>query len=241
MESKEFVAAFDRDSAAFADACEAAGLGTAVRSCPGWTVADLLWHLTEVQDFWRTIVGGERVNPDGYTEPHRPADKALLDMYRTGRPELLKTLTEADPMASNWTWSNDKTAGFVIRRMAQETAVHLWDATDASGSAQPIEANLASDGIDEFLTHMLPDSAKGAAAVGGSVHLHCGDVAGEWTITETGEGFAVKPEHAKGDCAIRGTASNILLALWRRVPLSACDVVGDADVAARFIAHTNLD
>ena len=55
------------------------------------------------------------------------------------------------------------------------------------------------------------------------------------------DGFAVAREHSKGDCAIRGPASDILLALWRRVPLSTCDVVGDADVAARFIAHTNLD
>ena len=241
MESDEFIAAFDRDSAAFADACEAAGLGVAVRSCPGWTVADLLWHLTEVHDFWRTIVGEQRTDPEGYPEPARPSDEALLEMYRKGRVGVLNTLSEADPAAPNWTWSKDKTAGFVIRRMAQETAVHLWDATDASGSARPIEANLASDGIDEFLTHMLPDTAKGAAAIGGSVHLHCADVPGEWTVTETGDGFAVAREHAKGDCAIRGTASNILLALWRRVPLSACDVVGDAEVAERFIAHTNLN
>ena len=84
-------------------------------------------------------------------------------------------------------------------------------------------------------------SSKGAEPVGGSVHLHCGDVPGEWTVREADDGFAVAREHSKGDCAIRGAASDILLSLWRRVPLSTCDVVGDADVAARFIAHTNLD
>jgi uncharacterized protein (TIGR03083 family) len=240
METKELIAAFDRDSAAFADACEAAGVTAAVPSCPGWTVADLLWHLTEVQDFWRTIVAEQRSDPSAYEQPARPSDEALMEMYRKGRATLLKTLAEADPGASNWTWSSDNTAGFVIRRMAQETAVHLWDATDAAGSVRPIEATLASDGIDEFLTHFLPHATKDAAPVGGSVHVHCGDVAGEWTIREVGDGFTVVPEHAKGDCAIRGAASDILLALWRRVPLSACDVVGDEGVAARFIAHTNL-
>ena len=60
-------------------------------------------------------------------------------------------------------------------------------------------------------------------------------------MTETGDGFAVAREHAKGDCAIRGTASDILLALWRRVPLSELDVAGDRDVAERFIAHTSND
>jgi hypothetical protein len=105
----------------------------------------------------------------------------------------------------------------------------------------PIDPVLASDGIDEFLAHFLSDVAEGAEPVGGSVHLHCGDVPGEWTVRESDNGFVVAREHSKGDCAIRGAASDILLALWRRQPLSNCDVVGDGDVAARFVAHTNLD
>jgi uncharacterized protein (TIGR03083 family) len=241
METSEFIAALDRDSVAFVDACEVAGLATAVPSCPDWTVADLLWHLTEVHDFWRTVVAEKLSDPSGYEQPPRPADEGLAELYRTGRVELLKTLGEADPSASSWTWSNDKTAGFVIRRMTQETAVHRWDAEEAAGTVQPIEAALASDGIDEFLQHFLGDVTKGAAPVGGSVHLHCGDVDGEWLVRESADGLDVTREHAKADCAIRGSASDILLAMWRRIPLSTCDVVGDADVAARFIAHTNLD
>src|SRR4029079_7623071 len=62
MEIDEFLAALDRDSAAFADACAAAGPGAEVAGCPGWTVADLLWHVTEVQDFWRTIVAEKRAS-----------------------------------------------------------------------------------------------------------------------------------------------------------------------------------
>jgi uncharacterized protein (TIGR03083 family) len=241
MEINEFLAALDRDSAAFVDACEAAGMTAAVDNCPGWTVADLLWHLTEVHYFWGTMVAEKRDSWQGYKEPQRPADTDLAEMYRAGRTKLLATLGSADPAMPMWTWSQDKTAGFVIRRMAQETAVHLWDANAAGGTIQPIAAALASDGIDEFLTHMLPDGRKEAAPVGGSVHIHCGDVPGEWTVSETGDGFAVAHEHAKGDCAIRGAASDILLTLWRRAPLSDVDVVGDREVAERFIAHTSLD
>jgi uncharacterized protein (TIGR03083 family) len=241
MENNEFLIALERDSAAFADACAAAGLTAKVASCPGWNVADLLWHLTEVHDFWCTMVAEKRDRWEGYQDPQRPADERLAEMYGAGRTRLLETLGAADPAMPVWTWSQDKTAGFIIRRMAQETAVHLWDANAAAGTIRPIEATLASDGIDEFLTHMLPGGAKDAAPVGGSVHLHCGDVPGEWTVTEAAEGFAVAREHAKGDCAIRGTANDILLALWRRVPLSQLDVVGDRDVAERFIAHTGND
>jgi hypothetical protein len=65
-------------------------------------------------------------------------------------------------------------------------------------------------------------------------------VAGEWTIREAIDGFDVSREHAKGDAAIRGAANDILLALWRRVPLSTCDVVGDTEVAVRFVAASSL-
>ena len=241
METNEFIAALDRDSAAFVDACAVAGLTMPVPSCPGWNVADLLWHLTEVHDFWGTVVAERLGSWESYQQPPRPADADIADMYRRGRIALLKTLGEADPATPLWTWSSDKTAGFVIRRMTQETAVHLWDAADAAGMTNPIEPALASDGIDEFLAHFLSDVAEGAEPVGGSVHLHCGDVPGEWTVRESDDGFVVAREHSKGDCAIRGSASDIVLALWRRHPLSTCDVVGDGDVAARFIAHTNLD
>jgi uncharacterized protein (TIGR03083 family) len=241
MEINAFLAALDRDSGAFADACEAAGLTAPVESCPGWSVADLLWHLTEVHYFWGTMVAEKRDSWQGYKEPQRPADDDLAAMFRNGRTRLLATLRVADPTMPMWTWSQDKTAGFVIRRMAQETAVHLWDAKAAGGTVVPIEATLASDGIDEFLEHFLPNARKDAAPVAGSVHIHCGDVPGEWTVTEESDGFAIAREHAKGDCAIRGAANDILLTLWRRVPISQVDIVGDQAVAERFIAHTSLD
>ena len=50
-------------------------------------------------------------------------------------------------------------------------------------------------------------------------------------------GWTVEREHRKGDAAIRGTASDLLLALWRRVDRPALDVVGDEAVADRFLGH----
>ena len=41
-------------------------------------------------------------------------------------------------------------------------------------------------------------------------------------------------EHAKGDVAARGTASDLLLFLWGRVPADTLEVFGDADLLARF-------
>ena len=242
MDHTDFLAAIATDGESFIEACVAAGLGAPVASCPGWTVADLLWHMAEVHDFWRTVVADGLPHWDAYTQPPRPADDDLAAFYRAGLAATVEVLRDADPDTAVWTWSNDKSLGFVVRRMAHETMIHRWDAQSAAGLPSTLDAPLASDGIDEFLTHFIHDAAVDAAAVAGSVHIHCGDVAGEWTIREDPDGaLDVTREHAKGDCAIRGGAGDILLALWRRTPLSTVDVVGDAAVAARFVARPGLE
>lgn len=240
MDNAEFLAAIERDGAAFRAAAIAAGLDADVAACPGWTVADLVWHLAEVHYFWGTVVAQHAGSWQEVVRIDRAPDAELLDAFDTHRQRLVDVLSSHDPSEEVWTWSADHSVGFVARRMAQETAVHAWDAALAAGSPVDLDAELASDGIDEFLQHFLPDVADGVAPIGGSVHIHCGDVAGEWTIRPNDGGFDVTREHAKGDCALRGTASNLLLVLWRRVGAHAIDVVGDAEVADRFLATANL-
>ena len=92
-------------------------------------------------------------------------------------------------------------------------------------------ADAASAAVDAFLQGLAGRSLD----VGGSVHLHCTDVAGEWTLRESADGTDVTREHAKGDCAIRGAAAAILGALQGSGSLADCDVVGDSAVAERFI------
>ena len=242
MNKPSRLSALERDGTAFAESCAAAGLGAAVDSCPGWTVADLVWHLTEVHQFWRTIVGERRPTWEDYDQPARPSDDDLLRDYRSGLSDTLTVLSAADPAQPNWTWSSDHSAGFVIRRMAQETSVHRWDADSAAANVTPIDALLASDGIDEFFTHMISDVIADAMEAGGSVHLHCTDVAGEWTVRPSDDGAQiVTREHEKGDAAMRGTASDLLLVLWRRQNVTQVDVIGDSEVAKRFVARTSLD
>ena len=35
------------------------GLDLPIPSCPGWTMADLVWHLGEVHAFWGQVVAGK--------------------------------------------------------------------------------------------------------------------------------------------------------------------------------------
>jgi uncharacterized protein (TIGR03083 family) len=245
MDRDGHLAALRSDADGFGDACAAGDLDAPVPSCPEWRLADLLWHLTEVFDFWRAIAAGPLLDPSEYVDPARPADDELMSAYRSGVTALLTTLTQIDPATPVWTWGTDKTAAFIIRRMAHETAVHRWDAANAIGQPFSIEPEVASDGIDEFL-HLfagLPHTAgKGPEPVGGSVHLHCTDVHGEWFVVDGEHGSMLTTrEHRKGDCAIRGGAADLLLALWRRAPLSTVEVIGDGELAARFVARTRAD
>lgn len=258
MEPYDLLAALARDGEAFADACADADLSLPVPTCPGWSLADLVWHLAEVHHFWRTIVDEQRDTWEGYEQPPRPPDSALVDFYRDGLQATVTVLAAAHPQQANWTWSHQRDAGFVMRRMAHETAVHLVDAYATRGRRHTVASDLAADGIDEFLFHFLRPDATIAEALGGSVHLHCTDVAGEWTVRpgdssrqrgagddgaadDGGGELVVTREHSKGDTALRGAAADLLLVLWRRLPLTAVEVLGDRDLAARFVACTSLD
>ena len=227
----------------FAAACAAANLGDPVPGCPGWTTADLLWHLTEVHKFWVPIVRDQLEDPAGYVGPQRPTDDRLLAGFVVGAEELVSVLAVTDSATPVWTWSDDHTVGFVVRRLTHETAVHRYDAEAAAHRTHAMEPLLASDGIDEFLGHFASRRRAAASPLGGSVHLHCTDVAGEWLVTDGDEG-ALHTErlHAKGDCAIRGSGADLLLALWRRIPLGAeIEVLGDSALAKRFVDHAYAD
>ena len=47
-------------------------------------------------------------------------------------------------------------------------------------------------------------------------------------------GVNVVNEHAKGDVAARGAASDLLLMMWGRVPVTQVEVFGDASLLERW-------
>jgi uncharacterized protein (TIGR03083 family) len=234
------LAALRRDGEAFADAAGAVPPTAAVPACPGWDVAELVWHLGEVHRFWSEVVERRLTDPSG-VRIARPADAQLLPWYRAGLDHLIDALRGTPDDTPVWTWSERTDTGFVVRRMAHETLVHRMDAEEAAGRDPVVDAWLASDGIDELLEHFTVWRAPDAEPLGGSVHLHCTDVTGEWFVREDGDGSIVTTrEHARGDAAIRGRAQVLLRVMWRRTSLEAVEVLGDAEVAARFVARAAL-
>lgn len=245
----------ERDGAVAALARDAAtllGLALAdpdapVPSCPGWSLRDLLVHTGEVHRNKLALLERGRLEPPQGTlvVEAAPAAEAGLDAlggwFLRGADALGRFLAVADPGTPVWSWGPDRTVGFWVRRMAQETGVHRWDAQQAAGIDGGFDPGFAIDGVDEFVDVWLPDPRQPRwAADPATVHLHATDAPGEWTVRLEPGGVSASRGHAKGDAALRGRAEDLLLVLWRRRPPDRLEVLGAADVAHRFLAHARL-
>ena len=82
--------------------------------CPDWTAADLLWHLTGVQQFWTRIIRDRPAAPsEDWTEQERPASyDALLAAFDERSADFVSALEAADPAEPAWSWSEEQTVGF---------------------------------------------------------------------------------------------------------------------------------
>lgn len=257
MSTIDFPGHVVEDAERFAAAVELGPLDAPVPACPGWDLHRLTLHLGHIHR-WARIAAATGVHPDpaiieGPPEhDHDPV--ALADWLRTGAASLADTLGRIDPTGPTWHPFPVPLVGAVWpRRQAQETVVHRWDAESAVGTPRPVDAVLAADGIDEYLTMMLPRLLqKGRVLLAsGSVHLACTDTPGSWTAASVdGElfvtGCADETEHTPagevtghpvphaGRGVAHGRAEDLLLALWGRRPISVLQIDGDADVVQRW-------
>ena len=129
--------------------------------------------------------------------------------------------------------------GWVVRRMAHENGIHRWDAENAVGEPEPLDAELARDGVDEILDVAWRYHRTGPVTVfpSSTLHLHRTDGDGEWLLSSADDQLVVEHQHAKGDAAVRGTASDLNLLVWgRRQP--ALEVFGDQAVLDAWLALT---
>lgn len=230
-----------------------------VPSCPGWNMTDLVLHLGGVHRHAARIVREQQREPvpilredlgwlglehpylhwlmTGQAPRDAPLPPEVLAWFDRGASELEHVFREADVDEPVWTWSSDKRVGFLLRTQAIEAAVHRWDAQLAHDATGPIDAELAADGIDHTFEYMLPARREWAEAPAGSgetYHFHRTDGPREWMVRFHPDGVEVTREHGKGNVAVRGTASDLLLFLWQRVSASQMEVFGDAALLDRY-------
>jgi uncharacterized protein (TIGR03083 family) len=223
-----------------------------VPSCPDWTLRQLATHVGRLHRWAAEMVRTRsaesipfRSVPDGRF-PDDPAQRAAW--LTAGADRLITEVGQAgtDPV---WAFGIMRPTSFWARRMTHETAMHRADAQLATGTAPVIEPDIAADGIDEWFTFVtVPDPGREDTRLAGlqpgqSLHVHAGDVPsgqGEWLISRDTGGIVVRPEHGKGDAALRGPAAGLLLVLTRRLsPAQAgTEVLGDPEVLQNWLAAT---
>jgi uncharacterized protein (TIGR03083 family) len=235
----------DADVGRFRAAVAAAAPGTPVPTCPEWTVSDLTSHLARVY-LHRVECMRHCVEPDPWPPTHleeqaAAAPVALLDRAYA---ELTTEFDSREPAAPAGGWyAPDQTVGFLVRRMAQETAIHRLDAELAVGvPPAPIPDDLALDGIDEFLyrflaygtetwlvwaSEVLPgtDNGAGRLATTGSA----------WLVRPTPEGVKVSAdEPAEVLAEVTAAPSDLMGWLWGRLGDDRVTITGDAQRVAQL-------
>lgn len=234
----------DRSAALRAAARAAPDLTGRVPGCPDWSLADLVSHLGGVQRFWAVAVS---VADD--SAPPTPEQRGALEpsgdlwvWFDESTRLLSAALRDTDPASPCWAWwaasGAPLTAGAVARHQVQEAAVHARDAQETIGKPEPLPAVVAVDGLPEFLSVGL--ASLGAwphqparvafAAVDGPTHV----------VDLSPSGVTLDPPTPGAPVAtVHALSSDLVLALYGRVPFSVARIEGDERVLADLRAWSN--
>jgi uncharacterized protein (TIGR03083 family) len=204
------------------------GLDVRVRTCGDWLMPDLLRHVGQVYAHVGRLVA-ERVSAEPSSKPPVPDDVEPIDYVAAGLDELVEALSSCRPDTPVWNWSPEPdVAAFWARRMAHESAMHRFDAQLAHNMAQPIDAELAQDGLDELVDVLAPRIIKrdrSKLPVGTLAFLATDQ--GAWNLRLDGLTIERLDVAKEPDVTVRGTTSALLLAATNRVPWTSLEVEGD--------------
>jgi uncharacterized protein (TIGR03083 family) len=204
------------------------GVETTVPTCEGWEVDDLLLHLGRVYCRAAALVSERSTTQQDYP-PEPPADTDPIDYVTDALDDLVEALTSAEPDTPVWNWSGEsQTAAFWARRMAHESAVHRYDAQRAHGVAQPIDDDLARDGLDEMIDVLLPRIVErdDVTLPSASFLLTAADD-GDWAVRLGPDGVERLDVLKEPDVTVRGTPSALLLAAYNRIRWTSLEAEGD--------------
>jgi uncharacterized protein (TIGR03083 family) len=192
-----------------------------VAGCPGWTVRDLVVHVGSIE---RWVVHAVREQELLRDEPSWPGTD-LPNWCEAGAADLLLVL-DTDPATPAATFAPEKTVGFWQRRQVHEHRIHRWDLEQALGRSEPLDPELAHDGLDEIATMFWPRQVRLRRAVMPTHGLLVSttDTDGEWVFGDTTA------------ATLSGTAADLLLVLMHRHAPDALTWSGDVEQGRSVLA-----
>jgi predicted lipid carrier protein YhbT len=116
----------------------------------------------------------------------------------------------------------------------------------ALGAPFDLEPELAADALSEWIELAAVQAGRHGLPIerGRSLHLHATDDSlggvGEWMITSSEDGIDWFHEHGKGDVAVRGPVTDLLLAVTRRRTLAdaGLEAFGKTDIWDQWLERT---
>ena len=223
----------------FAAILRSADLETPVNDCAEWTLRDLGLHLGGVYRWARQIAAG--AGPKAERGEPAPG-QSLEEWFCASATEVHRTLTRTPMDQDCWSFGEVRAASFWVRRLAHESAVHLFDAQHAIGDAGPYTSALAADTVSEVFDVMLPRMRRDhAGEILGPMAFVASDSDHFWLLS-TGDNpnrLDVRTDSTAGALAtIRADLADLALGLWGRVDRNeAWTIEGDADVADDFLSR----
>jgi len=208
-----------------------------------WSVGTVARHVAGTHHVVAEIV--ER-RPDAdfglFNELQTPAKDSpeFVEWFRSGTASLVGQLSRVPADAACWSWfASGGHVGWWARRMAFETLVHCWDVDAAQEHASMVAPDIAADGVDEYLDVFVEASrALADASAGPTIAFECSDRADRWWLDLSVHGHrTLYRDPRAASVQIRGTAQELLLFLWGRVPASdaaGVAVLGDVEVLDRW-------
>ncbi|MGV9878561.1 maleylpyruvate isomerase family mycothiol-dependent enzyme [Streptomyces sp. NPDC003006] len=253
-----YVARLPDQSAQLVSALAGADAAAPVPGCPGWTLAHLLRHVGGTHSWAETIVRTRATEPVpdeqvNQVTPEADDDMVTLTAWLTEcTARLVDALRATGPDVRVWTPAPSGTPLFWARRMTYETVVHRFDATAAVGGTYTLDADVALDGLEEWLEFAtLPQAYESETAhrallgPGRTLHFHATDAdtdapegAGEWFIDLTEAPITVSHAHKKATTAVRGSLADLLLLAYQRrspTPADGIDVLGDEALVTTWL------
>jgi uncharacterized protein (TIGR03083 family) len=236
----------DRSAALRQAAAVAPDVTQRVPGCPDWSLADLVAHVGAVQRFWAAAV--RAADPVGPPSPDARGDQTprgdLIEWSAESSGQLLAALRGAGPDSPCWAWwaasGAPLTAGAIARHQVQEAAVHAFDAQEAAGKAEPLPGAVAVDGVAEFLTVCL--GSLGAWPHRPARLVFSATDGPSWTVDLSPSGSRLDPP-ASGDpvSTVHATASDLVLALYGRIPFDNLRIDGDRSVLTELRTWSKVE
>lgn len=242
MDVADHITAIGEEGQLMADAAGQAGLDVDIDACPGWTVRDLVRHVSEIHlwaaahvalratKMWVEDVAELTASWPGLAV-FWPADDELAEHYLRTNANLVAELEGAPVDLDAMTFlAAPSPLAMWARRQAHEVAIHRFDAQRAAGVPTVFDAEFAVDGIDELLCAFAPRAKRFPVAASRAMLVHATDTDDCWRVTLSPDGIATARDDGPADVTVRGRASDVYLVMWNRSDDTVVDVAGARDL-----------